>query len=98
MYQRCSTLTGEPLQWKGSASYYDLVENGDVKVPSRVWTYHSPNARFANIKDYMSFYVGPWRCFIDDEEVKPQPGSFYGGWLSSDIEGPVKGAPGTLGW
>jgi hypothetical protein len=30
--------------------------------------------------------------------VIPQEGDFYGGWITSNIEGPFKGAPGTLGW
>ena len=27
-----------------------------------------------------------------------QPGSFYGGWMTSEIVGPVKGEPGSGGW
>ena len=30
--------------------------------------------------------------------MEPQPGDFYGGWVTSDIEGKVKGGPGTWGW
>jgi hypothetical protein len=22
-------------------------------------------------------------CFVDDEQVQPQPGDFYGGWITS---------------
>lgn len=64
-------------EWKGSASYYDA---GSVK--SRIWTYQQPSSRFKEIKDYLSFYVGPWRCYVDDEEVVAQPGDFYGGGSS----------------
>ena len=35
---------------------------------------------------------------IDDEVVQPQPGGFYGGWVTSEIVGPYKGQPGTSGW
>ena len=46
----------------------------------------------------MSFYAGPWDCYVDGELVKPQPGDFYGGWVTSEIVGKVKGGPGTWGW
>ncbi|KAL7006305.1 hypothetical protein EMMF5_004191 [Cystobasidiomycetes sp. EMM_F5] len=79
-------------EWKGSASYYDL--DG---VQSRIWTYTNPSSRFNEIKDYLSFYVGPWKCFVDGEEVKAQPGDFYGGWMTSDIDGGSKGVKGGPG-
>lgn len=67
-------------EWKGSASYYDFKpEGGSDTIKFRVWTYESPTDRFKPIKDHISFYVGPWKCFVDDEEVKAQPGDFYGG-------------------
>lgn len=67
-------------EWKGSASYFDFKapSGGDI-IKSRIWTYESPTERFKPIKDYLSFYAGPWKCFVDGEEVKPQPGDFYGG-------------------
>jgi hypothetical protein len=30
--------------------------------------------------------------------VTPQPGRFYGGWITSNVAGPFKGGPGTRGW
>jgi hypothetical protein len=30
--------------------------------------------------------------------VRPQPGDFYGGWITDELAGPFKGSPGTLGW
>jgi len=27
-----------------------------------------------------------------------QAGDFYGGWITADLVGPFKGAPGTAGW
>jgi len=30
--------------------------------------------------------------------VHAQESDFYGGWITSDIEGPFKGGPGTSGW
>ena len=38
------------------------------------------------------------RCTVDGEEVVPQPGGFYGGWITDEIVGPFKGPPGTRGW
>ena len=37
-------------------------------------------------------------CFVDEEKVVVQEGDFYGGWITSDVVGPFKGAPGTYGW
>ncbi len=38
------------------------------------------------------------RCTVDGETVVPQPGGFYGGWVTSAVAGPFKGGPGTHGW
>ena len=84
---------------KGAATYHAVThpETGET-VADRIWSYERPTPAFAAIKDYVSFYVQPWDCFVDGEKVEPQPGDFYGGWLTADIAGPVKGGPGTLGW
>ena len=42
---------------------------------------------------------GGWTPASSDEErVVPQPGGFYGGWITAELVGPFKGGPGTLGW
>lgn len=63
-------------EWKGRASYYDLTNpsNPNQVVKSRVWSYDSPTGGFKDIKDYLSFYAGPWDCYVDGERVEPQPG------------------------
>ena len=38
------------------------------------------------------------RCTVDGEVVEPQPGGFYGGWITARVVGPFKGGPGTTGW
>jgi len=100
------TLTQVPgkaslCEWKGRATYWQ-IKNPDTgeEVQSRIWSYESPTKEFTDIKGYFSFYASgvPWECYVDDEKVEPQPGDFYGGWKTSDIEGPVKGGPGTWGW
>jgi hypothetical protein len=51
------------------------------------------------LKDHLAFYPGMVdECWVDEERVVPQPGDFYGGWITSDIKGPFKGPPGTLAW
>lgn len=88
-------------EWKGRATYYDVEdpENPGEVVKGRVWSYDNPSESFKGIKGCLSFYAGPWDCWVDGEKVEAQPGDFYGGWLTSDIERKgVKGAPGTLGW
>jgi len=85
-------------EWKGRASYYDLVV-GEREVRDAAWYYPDPTSRFAAIRDYVAFY--PSRvdaAFVDDEQVQPQAGDFYGGWITAEIEGPFKGGPGTTGW
>ena len=37
-------------------------------------------------------------CTVDGEAVRPQPGSFYGGWVTSRVVGPFKGVPGSRRW
>lgn len=59
-----------------------------------MWTYERPTEGFRDIKDHLSFYAGPWECYVDGEKVEPQPGDFYGGWVTSEIQGKIKGGPG----
>ncbi|KAK9772133.1 hypothetical protein AB5N19_08765 [Seiridium cardinale] len=81
-------------EWKGKATYYSIASGGNT-VPNRIWSYNSPTKRFEAIKGHLSFYAGPWECFVDGEKVEPQPGDFYGGWVTSDIDGIVKGKNGN---
>jgi uncharacterized protein (DUF427 family) len=86
-------------EWKGSASYHDLVVPGVEPVADAAWSYPNPSPAFAAIRDHLAFY--PQKvdaCFVDDEQVEPNEGSFYGGWITSKVVGPFKGAPGTWGW
>lgn len=67
-------------------------------VPDRVWSYEDPTEGFRAIKGFVSCYVGPWECFVDGERAGPQEGGFYGGWVTGELEGRIKGGPGTWGW
>jgi len=90
---------GSQCEWKGAASYYDLVGGDGRRVERAAWTYHAPTRGFEAIRDAVAFYPAPMdACTVDGELVIPQPGGFYGGWITADIAGPFKGAPGTMGW
>jgi uncharacterized protein (DUF427 family) len=84
-------------EWKGLASYCDVVA-GDLVTERAAWTYRDPTPRYRQLLDRFAFYPGKVTCYLDDERVTPQPGGFYGGWVTSDIAGPFKGEPGTEGW
>jgi uncharacterized protein (DUF427 family) len=85
-------------EWKGEAAYFDIVV-GDEKHREVAWSYPDPHLGFQSLRDYIAFYAWPFDCcFVDDERVTPQPGNFYGGWVTSDVVGPFKGAPGTTSW
>ncbi len=89
---------GSTCEWKGPARYYDVVLGGR-RAPRAGWTYPNPFAPFAPLAGHVAFYAGPMdACFVGDERAEPQPGGFYGGWVTSRIVGPIKGAPGTMGW
>jgi uncharacterized protein (DUF427 family) len=89
---------GSYCEWKGRAEYFTVVV-GDRKAERAAWFYPDPTEPFAAIKDYVAFYPGMMdSCTVGGERVRPQPGGFYGGWITDDIVGPFKGEPGTLGW
>jgi uncharacterized protein (DUF427 family) len=85
-------------EFKGRAHYFD-VRAGDRVERGAAWGYDDPSPGFEAIRGFVAFYPGRMdACFVDDELVVAQPGGFYGGWITSDVVGPFKGAPGTLGW
>ena len=85
-------------EWKGMASYYDIVCRGATH-PRVAWTYRHPEAAYLELKDHIAFYAHVMdACYVGDEKVTPQPGNFYGGWITSDVVGPFKGEPGTGHW
>lgn len=85
-------------EWKGEANYYSLEVNGK-RLEKVAWSYPKPTNRFEIIKDHLAFYAHSMdACYVDQELVTPQPGNFYGGWITSDVVGPFKGGPGSWGW
>jgi uncharacterized protein (DUF427 family) len=85
-------------EWKGVAGYADIVV-GDHRVTDASWTYPDPTDPFEAIRDHWAFYAQKAdECRIDDERVTSNEGSFYGGWVTANVTGPFKGAPGTMHW
>jgi uncharacterized protein (DUF427 family) len=86
-------------EWKGLASYWDLAVPGAPVVREVAWSYPTPTDAYAAIADHLAFY--PQRvdaCFVDDEQVAANEGSFYGGWITSQVTGPFKGGAGSTWW
>ncbi len=84
-------------EWKGRAHYLDVVVGATV-IPDAAWCYSAPSAGFEAIGDHVAFYPDRVICLVDGETAQPMPGAFYGGWVTHDVVGPFKGAPGTLHW
>lgn len=94
---RRSSARGSVCEWKGVATYWDVLADGNV-YEAAGWSYESPTPRFVPITGFLSFMPGVLECFIDAERVLPQEGGFYGGWITPDVVGPFKGGPGSWGW
>jgi uncharacterized protein (DUF427 family) len=85
-------------EWKGAASYWSLV-SGAHEIPDIAWSYEHPDPGFEAIRGHLCFYASRVdEAWVGDERATPQPGGFYGGWMTSRIVGPVKGGPGSWGW
>ena len=81
-------------EWKGVARHWSTRDTADL-----AWSYPQPDAGFEAIRDYLAFH--PARadaCWFDGERVQTQPGGYYGGWVTSRVTGPFKGAPGSERW
>lgn len=85
-------------EWKGRARYL-TVTGGARTETGAAWLYPTPEAGFESLHEHVALYPGRMdRVEVDGELVEPQPGGFYGGWITSRVVGPFKGASGTLGW
>lgn len=85
-------------EWKGRATYYDLV-GGTRIAPKAAWSYLNPAPGFVAITGAVAVMAAKVdRCTVNGEEAVPQPGGFYGGWITSWITGPFKGVPGSTSW
>ena len=85
-------------EWKGPATYVDLVD-GERRIVDIGWSYPEPNAGYEALRGHFAFYAAKLdEAWVGDERATPQPGGFYGGWVTSAIVGPIKGDPGSWGW
>ncbi len=85
-------------EWKGAARYFDVVLAGET-FRDVVWSYPDPTPDFASLAGFLAFYAAPFdTVLVDGERVTPQPGGFYGGWITSGVAGPFKGGPGSTFW
>ncbi len=85
-------------EWKGQARYFDVHVGGEAIVEA-AWAYPDPTPAFSCLLGYVAFYPHLFdTCLVDGERAQPQPGGFYGGWVTSDLAGPFKGGPGSHFW
>jgi uncharacterized protein (DUF427 family) len=86
-------------EWKGEACYVDLEVPGVAPLREVGWWYPQPDLRYPQLTDRVALYAGRFdEVSLDGEPVTPQPGEFYGGWITADVVGPFKGGPGSGGW
>jgi uncharacterized protein (DUF427 family) len=85
-------------EWKGVATYWDAVVGGR-RVLQVGWSYEYPSPGFEHLRGALAFYPDRVdRALVDGEQARPQPGGFYGGWITDEVAGPFKGEPDSLGW
>lgn len=85
-------------EFKGTAAYFD-VRGGGRTAAKAAWTYPRPSRGYELLQGRVALYAAPMdRCAVDGEDVVPQPGGFYGGWVTSRVVGPFKGVEGSWGW
>jgi len=80
-------------EWKGVARYFSVVV-GERRLERALWSYPQPTEAFAALAGWFALYPALMDgCWLDGERVEPQPGGFYGGWITSSVQGPFKGDP-----
>ena len=89
---------GSFCEWKGNATYV-TYDHGGQRIANVGWRYEVPNPGYESITGHLAFYAGRVdEAWVGEERATPQPGNFYGGWVTSRVVGPFKGEPGTAGW
>ncbi len=100
-FEGCELLPapgGSLCEWKGRARYWTIRAHGRT-AEQVAWSYPDPTATFVPITDHLAIYCAAMdACFVGEERATPQPGGFYGGWVTLNLHGPFKGGPGTAGW
>jgi len=88
---------GSFCEWKGPARYWSLVD-GTRRIDGVAWSYPQPLAGAEALAECVAFYPAALQCTVGGAPVRPQPGGFYGGWITPELSGPFKGGPGSQGW
>jgi uncharacterized protein (DUF427 family) len=89
---------GSWCEWKGAATSWDVVVDGR-RLPAAGWSYERPSPGYEHLAGAVAFYPGRVdRARVDGESVRPQPGDFYGGWITDEVVGPFKGEPTSRWW
>ncbi len=89
---------GSFCEWKGHAIYW-TIRAGGRSADAAAWSYPDPTEPFAPIKNHLAVYCAAMEeCHVGDKPASPQPGGFYGGWVTANLSGPFKGGPGSAGW
>lgn len=88
---------GSRCEWKGEASYFDVAVAGH-RIARAAWSYEAPFDDAAPLAGHLAFYASLVEAYVAGERVRPQPGGYYGGWITSELVGPFKGEPGSHGW
>jgi len=100
---RADRLASSPhtsvCEWKGVAAYHRYMAPDGRVIENIAWSYPNPMPGYEAIRDHLAFYASRVdEAWVGDERAAPQPGGFYGGWVTSRIVGPIKGEPGSFGW
>jgi uncharacterized protein (DUF427 family) len=83
-----NSTTSTFCEWKGTASYWTLTAGGRT-VEDVAWSYEDPIPAFEALRGFLAFYPSRVNaCYVDDEQVRPEPADYYGGWITSEIIGP----------
>ena len=89
---------GSLCEWKGNAAYV-TYDHAGRRIDNIGWRYLDPNPGYESIAGHLAFYASRVdEAWVGEERATPQPGKFYGGWVTSRVVGPFKGEPGTAGW
>ncbi len=80
-------------EWKGVAQTIDVAG-----IANAGWRYAQMFPAFTSLYLWPSFYPAKLQCTMNGEAVTPQPSGYYGGWVTGNIKGPIKGVPNSQGW
>jgi hypothetical protein len=65
------------------------VVAGEHVARRAAWAYPAPDDDAKVIRDHVAVYPALMdSCTVDGEVVTPQPGGFYGGWVTSRVAVP----------